>query len=358
MSQSDVNDEASPLGLLPKHHIYPNAGYLGSSSHTALFSHLPVGLEQVMEGECVDFGPHSFSSHSRTVNEAHISHGAQLLTQLCRCVDIPACLNLAKSWLQTGANLVLGGMFTEVCLEAIGPVLEQDAKAISTSLFYNSRQPLLTTSDTTLDEYSAHFNHLNPRWESICLAVIAISRATMGFRPPTGPFPTETQKRHIRRLAMHFSDRCLDICLSLDCLNDLQLILQYENFILHSLVDGDQSMLPPPSQTTILTTVQVTSHGGSWVIFQVLYSLSDITNSLKATAQYPHFSNVYDKPYSHRLTQQIRTSQYSSAGRHEYPGSSVTFVSLVLIVIILPNGRLVPSLIYSPTRAGRLFVLF
>ncbi|KAF4900256.1 hypothetical protein CGCF415_v010169 [Colletotrichum fructicola] len=42
---------------------------------------------------------------------------------------------------------------------------------------------------------------------------------------------------------MHFADSCVDICLSLDCLNDLHLVLQYENYIIHSLIDGDQSLV-------------------------------------------------------------------------------------------------------------------
>jgi hypothetical protein len=44
---------------------------------------------------------------------------------------------------------------------------------------------------------------------------------------------------------MSFSDRCLELSISLDCLNDLQLVLQYENFISHSNVDGDESKRLP-----------------------------------------------------------------------------------------------------------------
>ncbi|TKX19041.1 hypothetical protein C1H76_8932 [Elsinoe australis] len=40
---------------------------------------------------------------------------------------------------------------------------------------------------------------------------------------------------------MHTSDNLLYLCLSLDRLDDLQLLLQYENFILHSCTEGDQS---------------------------------------------------------------------------------------------------------------------
>ncbi|RBR20112.1 uncharacterized protein FIESC28_05391 [Fusarium coffeatum] len=110
----------------------------------------------------------------------------------------------------------------------------------------------------------------------------------MGFRPPTGPFPTEAQRRHIRRLTMHFADRCLDICLSLDCLNDLQLILQYENFILHSLVDGDQSY-------------------ESW------RKLGDLSSSLFALGYHQQLeSNGPIPPFLKRLRQAVFASSYST----------------------------------------------
>ncbi|KAF2025160.1 hypothetical protein EK21DRAFT_104174 [Setomelanomma holmii] len=54
-------------------------------------------------------------------------------------------------------------------------------------------------------------------------------------------YHSKQKRRALRRLAMQFSDSCLDVAFSLDCLNDLQLFLLYENFILHLLVDGDQS---------------------------------------------------------------------------------------------------------------------
>ncbi|KAJ4304884.1 hypothetical protein N0V90_000412 [Kalmusia sp. IMI 367209] len=50
-------------------------------------------------------------------------------------------------------------------------------------------------------------------------------------------------RRNLQKVAVRFSDRCLDISLSLDRLNDLQLLLQYENWISHSCLDGDQSYI-------------------------------------------------------------------------------------------------------------------
>ena len=52
---------------------------------------------------------------------------------------------------------------------------------------------------------------------------------------------------------MHLSDRCLEMCLSLDCLNDMQLLLQYENWIIHTFLDGDQSKQTFRSDRFVLT---------------------------------------------------------------------------------------------------------
>lgn len=81
----------------------------------------------------------------------------------------------------------------------------------------------------------------NARWETLGLFFTAVSRVTLEPESTRMNHGSQNQRRNVQRVAMHCSDSCLDMALSLDCLNDLQLMLQYENFILHSLVDGDQS---------------------------------------------------------------------------------------------------------------------
>ncbi|KAF4469488.1 hypothetical protein FALBO_3611 [Fusarium albosuccineum] len=242
---ADTPSGASATGLLPKRHPYPNPGYLGSSSHTALFGHIPRGLGT--DGDSLDPELHPSIAPSGFITEAHISHGAELIQQLRRYAHITECLGLVRAWLRTGTNLVLASLFTQTCLDTADFLFAErdgvvkDARSISSGLFMHSCQAFTVTPDTTFDQFKAQFSNQNARWETICLFLITVSRATMSFRYSDPPFDSETQRRHIRRLAMHYSDRCLDICLSLDCLNDLQLVLQYENFILHTLVDGDQS---------------------------------------------------------------------------------------------------------------------
>ncbi|KAF4123735.1 Fungal Zn(2)-Cys(6) binuclear cluster domain [Geosmithia morbida] len=246
-------------GPLPKHHPYPNPGYLGSSSHATLFDHLDLG-SAVGEGEAMagDLGIADEFDHvssNARVKEAHISHGAELIRQLLSFAQVPECIELVRAWLGTGANLVLGSVFTETCLQAAQSILAagsrggeeggspsaEDARRISHSLFINSCKPLTAAPDTTLDEFTDQFGMGKARWESIGLFLIAVSRATFRPRCPQPHFDSEPKRRYMRRLTMHYADRCLDICLFLDRLNDVQLILQYETFILHTLVDGDQS---------------------------------------------------------------------------------------------------------------------
>lgn len=73
----------------------------------------------------------------------------------------------------------------------------------------------------------------------------AVTRATIDIPFFPSLYTIEKEQYSLRRLTTKLSDCALEICLSLDCLNDLQLFFQYENFIVHSYMDGDQSELNP-----------------------------------------------------------------------------------------------------------------
>lgn len=259
---ADASPAGSSLGLLPRHRLYPNPGYLGSSSHTALFG--------LME-------PEETIGASRTVSEAHISHGAQLIDQLCTSADVPACLELVDAWLKTGANLSVAAPFTARSLATARVLLATDrevAATISGGLFAQSCRPLLAGPDTSAETFGEQFSGIRARWETVGLFLIALSRATMSPRHSSGDtIRSEAQRRHVRRLAMHFADRCLEICLSLDSLNDLQLVLVIENFILHTLVDGDQSASPCKAESA---KADVTIGFESW------RKLGDLSSSIFA----------------------------------------------------------------------------
>lgn len=97
------------------------------------------------------------------------------------------------------------------------------------------------SSETTFDEYCANFSGQNSRWETFGLFFTAVCRASIDLAYAEPLYGSEQQRLKMQNLTLSYSDRCLDLCLPLDCMNDLQLVLQYENFISHSQVDGDQS---------------------------------------------------------------------------------------------------------------------
>jgi len=83
----------------------------------------------------------------------------------------------------------------------------------------------------------------NLRWESLGIFFTAAARAAYDTTSFPILYSTNEERRKLIKELTHLGDGCLDTCLELDCLNDLQLILQYENLIVHSQVDGDQSAI-------------------------------------------------------------------------------------------------------------------
>ncbi|KAF6799388.1 hypothetical protein CMUS01_15663 [Colletotrichum musicola] len=91
--------------------------------------------------------------------------------------------------------------------------------------------------------YSSQFLQLRTRWETLGLffCAVAVLRATMDVPFFPSFFTTEAQKQSFRGLLMRKIGCALAVSLSMDCLNDLQLFLQYEHFNIYSYMDGDQS---------------------------------------------------------------------------------------------------------------------
>lgn len=218
-----------------RNHLYPNPGYLGLSSHEAIFGRLSSGNQ----------GETNSTASEPVVESTQVQHGAKLIEQIRSILQISLCKDLVQSWLGRGVNLALAGVFIEQCTQAVVDVLTPEAlntqelpTEVSKRLFARSCKSLEMDENATIEDFRAEFCH---NWEALGLFFTALSRATMDVVSFEPLYSTEKERRGLRRLAMYFSDCCLEIALSLDCLNDLQLMLQYENFILHSYADGDQS---------------------------------------------------------------------------------------------------------------------
>ncbi|OAQ98783.1 hypothetical protein LLEC1_05579, partial [Akanthomyces lecanii] len=219
-------------------HRYPNPGYLGSFSSTTLFGNLPDMRDPVLDPE----GGSSVGSDN-LVREANVTRGAGLIKQIEATVSIESCCHLILAWTARGSSLPLAGPFLEHCIATMRQLFPNQGHTavasveLSRSLFHNTSHPIDMATSTTLHDFQAQFGHQQCRWETLGFFFTAASRAAIEM----SKFESAREYRDLQRLGMNLSDLSLDIALSLDCLNDLQLVLQYENWILHSFVDGDQS---------------------------------------------------------------------------------------------------------------------
>lgn len=242
-----------------KSRLYPNPGYLGSSSHTTFFDHLS-GTDHsldLLESTPIEGLNHQKRSLGCAVNDEKVNRGAALLDRIVTCTGNSSWDALVIAWMKEGINLPVAEPFTLACATATCRTIQsckievtsglhdlQPTAVVSRELLSQSCFTLRVGTNDSIDDFCELFCEDNVRWETLGLFFTAVSRATIDITTFEGVYNSEHERRTLRKLAMQFSDACLDLALSLDCLNDLQLILQYENFILHSLVDGDQSESP------------------------------------------------------------------------------------------------------------------
>lgn len=185
----------------------------------------------------------AFMIDQTTLEKAN--HVLSLLDQL----QVSALASLVRFWLKKGVNLALAEPFVETCVDAavewsevsIPPVGSNAANQRARDLLENSHRLLIFHRHSTPSEYLQQMSGKNLRWESLGMFLTAASRAALDTSSFAPLYNSDERRRGLIKALMYIGDCCLETCLALDCLNDLQLVLQYENLIVHSQVDGDQS---------------------------------------------------------------------------------------------------------------------
>ncbi|KAF4996145.1 hypothetical protein FDECE_12570 [Fusarium decemcellulare] len=168
-----------------------------------------------------------------------------------RRVDVSKITPLVRFWLGKGVNLPLAEPFVAPCLDAVeqwgevlGPAADSshmESAETVLALLANTLKPIIMRRDMTPQEFLAQILGTSLRWESLGILFTAAARAAYDTSRFTLLYTNKEQRRRLVKELTLISDCCLDTCMALDSLNDLQLILQYENLIVHSQVDGDQS---------------------------------------------------------------------------------------------------------------------
>ncbi|KAK0763733.1 hypothetical protein N5P37_003117 [Trichoderma harzianum] len=235
---------------------YPNPGYLGDVSHATIFnqvsSRAPSWLAVSQHDESaqppIPSPPADTFIDQATFDRAN--HALSLLDQL----QVSGLASLIRFWLKKGVSLALAEPFVETCAEAavgwrelstpvgtnpndINVGIAQRARV----LLENTHRPIRVHRHSTPSEYLSQMSGRNIRWESLGIFLAAASRAALDTSSFGPLYNSDEGRRGLIKALTYIGDCCLETCLALDCLNDLQLVLQYENLIVHSQVDGDQS---------------------------------------------------------------------------------------------------------------------
>ncbi len=178
-------------------------------------------------------------------SEISVVHLARMLELLLKEFNITSLKDLVKFWLAKGVNLALAEPIvlhcTENAAQYLAPQRSTDYNSIVQDLVKNSARSFTFTKTSTLSNYVHQFCGHNMRLETIGIFLAAVVRASIDipFFPPL--YVAEVEMHRLRQLVTVFMNCALELCLSLDCLNDLQIIFQYEHWIVLSYVHGNQS---------------------------------------------------------------------------------------------------------------------
>lgn len=240
-ARESIRRDSTPA-ISPQPQQYPNPGFLGSSSHSAIFNKVSSFALRSSDANLHD--TLQSSSHSRMPKDTAVVEKAIDALRQFSPTELADLKSLIFVWLDQGTNLPLAEPFvipfSEVVVQAANACNDWVSEHAG-PLTKNASRPLILHSNTSVEDFFSQLFGEALRWEVLGIFFSAASRAAID----TPSFPTlytrAGQRWDLIRSVTYIGDCCLEACLAADCLNDLQLVLQYENCVIHSQVDGDQS---------------------------------------------------------------------------------------------------------------------
>jgi hypothetical protein len=229
---------------------------MGASSHVAIFSHISKDSNVLYDASSVTDPPGASSVARLSVadfeGEMQAAKIAESLKQLLGKFDPNSLRHLITFWRATKVNLTLAEPLVDTCLRAMddlhtmsssNPGNPDPCLAYARSLLQNSSQPLVIHGSLDLESFCSQFLDSNTRLETIGLLFCAVIRAAseVFVFPPL--YIDVPHRQELLSMAVGLTNIIVEAILSLDMLNDLQLMMQYENFISHSFVFGVQCLL-------------------------------------------------------------------------------------------------------------------
>jgi hypothetical protein len=237
---SDIGHHADTLfDNSPWTPALPNPGYIGPSSHARILDQIPLD-----EALAPDAESHKVSSDVASL----IDQAAQQLHDLLLDREPGALQAIANFWREQGYTTVVAEEVTDVCIDSCGLLLQ--AKSTTSKnwsydfiklLYQNSNTQLPVRPSDTISDFTRQFTGERARLESFGIFLVALAKAALfvPFYPPL--YTSQAQRFALRTTTIKLMDHCWALCESLNSLNILQLLLQYERFLIHNTIDGPQS---------------------------------------------------------------------------------------------------------------------
>lgn len=223
-----LNSSALPT---PNHQAQVNA-QLAAASHVSIFRHLDESGDTVVN----DVSPHTNSHLARKT--------AEIVEIYLKEFPWPGLKSLIAQWRATGSNLALAELITDSCVDAVGISLASTSKdqpwprEFERPLLRNSQRGLAVSTTSTISDFIHQFTGRNIRWETTGVFFAAVVRASFETTVFPRLYEVSSQRVALISRTVELLDALTEMCLSFDCMDELRLILQYENFIAHSYVAG------------------------------------------------------------------------------------------------------------------------
>lgn len=217
---------------------------LAAASHVSIFRHLDQSGDTVVN----DVSPYTNTHLSRKTAE-HVE-------RYLREFPCQGLKSLVAQWRATGSNLALAELITDSCIDAVEIILDQTnnnlpwPRELDRPLLRNSQRGLALSSTSTVSDFILQFTGRNIRWETIGVFFAAVVRASFETTVFPRLYQVSSQRVDLISRTVELLDALTEMCLSFDCMDEVRLILQYENFIAHSYVAGIRCKFSGPRPAT------------------------------------------------------------------------------------------------------------
>ncbi|KAM5521470.1 hypothetical protein FOXYSP1_15361 [Fusarium oxysporum f. sp. phaseoli] len=213
-------------------HKYPSPGWLGTSGYQTLLITFQSGTMVHLQAMFTNVTPWLDPRKLSPPWQACLM--AKLVDQMQRLLSLSSCYFMLQQWPAQDANLALARIVVDKCVKTMQHLFQENPETsinnVETAklLFAKSVSPITTDSAATLEDHASQFCQKSARWETLGLFPTAVSRAAIDMTEAQGSCKANMTCCGLSRLAMQLSDAFLDIAVSFDCLNDLQVLLQYK----------------------------------------------------------------------------------------------------------------------------------